>query len=78
MTNYDIYEKNKIEEKKEIIEMLLKLKNGELTRFDELEILGQFIINICISNPDEKIIAKSMLLSNKKIAEIIANDKCIY
>lgn len=67
-----------MDEKEKIIEILLKIVSGNYTNFDELESLGQAIIEAYISNPNEKMMAKFMLSSAKNEAERRFNNDSMH
>ena len=57
----------KVENK--LIEIFMKIANGEYTRFDELEDFATFIIELSVIDKNEKENAKLMIKTAREIAE---------
>lgn len=58
-----------MEVENKLIEIFTKIANGEYTRFDEMEDLATYVIELSVTNPVEKEKAKLMIKTAREIAE---------
>lgn len=63
-----------MEADKKLIEIFLKSINGKYTKFDQLEDLGEAIIELFVNNLEEKEKAKFILSSVREKAERLHDD----
>lgn len=66
-------EENNIGVNKKLLEIFSKIENKNYTRFDQLQDFGEAIIEIYVKDSEEKINAKQMIASIRKVAEMLNN-----